>query len=184
MYLLKNLPPKRPTHSSKSKTGRDKLFCKRNLIKICVSLRRLFDFNLIIEKETLGHEQADLDYEREKLEEVNARESESLRQIFENRSQAQDELDRVDVEIKQALNKTDSLVATMSEIESQTFLTHRNQLAKVTEQIDDIENEIADTKKQCIRLESDLQQDLSRLELSPFYIQIHSLQAKLNDLSK
>ena len=72
----------------------------------------------------------------------------------------------------------------MSEIESQTFLTHRNQLAKVTEQIDDIENEIADTKKQCIRLESDLQQDLSRLELSPFYIQIHSLQAKLNDLSK
>ena len=178
------MPPKRPTHSSKSKTGQDKLFFKRNLIKICVSLRRLFDFNLIIEKETLGHEQADLDYEREKLEEVNARESESLRQIFENRSQAQDELDRVDVEIKQALNKTDSLVATMSEIESQTFLTHRNQLAKVTEQIDDIENEIADTKKQCIRLESDLQQDLSRLELSPFYIQIHSLQAKLNDLSK
>ena len=144
---------------------------------------KLSDFNLIIEKETLGHEEADLHFEREKLEEVNFRESDSLRQIFENRSQAQDELDKVEVEIKNAINKTDTLVETMNEIESETFLSHRNQLAKVSEQIDGIENEIADAKKQCIRLEGDLQQDLSRLELSPLYIQIHVLQAKLADLS-
>ena len=139
---------------------------------------------MIIEKETLGHEEADLDFEREKLEEVNDRESESLRQIFENRSQAQDELDKVEVEIKNAINKTDTLVETMNGIESETFLSHRSQLAKVTEQIDTIENEIADAKKQCVRLEGDLQQDLSRLELSPLYVQIRLLQEKLANLSR
>ena len=60
---------------------------------------------MIIEKETLGHEQADIDFERERLEESNEQHSESLRQIFENRSQAQAELDMVEVEIKNALNK-------------------------------------------------------------------------------
>ena len=60
---------------------------------------------MIIEKETLGHEQADIDFERERLEESNEQHSESLRQIFENRSQAQAELDMVEVQIKNALNQ-------------------------------------------------------------------------------
>ena len=86
----------------------------------------------------------------------------------------------------------------MNEIESKTFLTHRNQLAKVSEQIEELENETADVKKQCmrsvfdhlvsflkaLRLENDLQQDLSRSELIPYYQQVETLQAKLTNLSK
>ena len=94
---------------SKIKGKHQKLFEKvKNSLtdyKTLQTLKKLFDYNLIIEKETLGHEQADIDFERERLEESNEQHSESLRQIFENRSQAQAELDMVEVEIKNALNK-------------------------------------------------------------------------------
>ena len=42
-----------------------------------------------------------------------------------------------------------------------------------------MENDISDIKRQCIRMEGDLQHDLERIELSPLYFQISHLKEKL-----
>jgi len=58
------------------------------------------------------------------------------------------------------------------------------QFNKVNDEIESMENEISDLKRQCIRLEADLSHDLERIELRPLYYQIHIGNEKLKSFQK
>ena len=98
------------------------------------------DYNLVIEKHNQGLEPADVDYEwngfpigfsipvlnlmfgstgfeirkSEKLAKFNESESESLRNIFEDRNKSQQELEKVEKQIQIEINETQNLLRTCS----------------------------------------------------------------------
>ena len=76
----------------------------------CQEQAKLTDYNLVIEKHNQGLEPADVDYECEKLAKFNEAESESLRNIFEDRNKSQQELEKVEKQIQIEINETQNLL--------------------------------------------------------------------------
>ena len=71
------------------------------------------------------------DYECEKLVQLNERDSESLKVIFEDRNSAEHELTKVEAQIQNELYQTQNLLKNMNQIERDTLLSHQNQFNKV-----------------------------------------------------
>jgi len=155
-----------------------KRLASQNAIELAELQSRLADANMVIEKSNQGLDPDDVDGDIEQVKRGNEIEEESLHNLFNVRTQKEEELKEVEQKSEEAAQHSESLLAEMSDLERDQFLSAQKHYKKVQGDIDDIERDIEQTRIESHQLENDLLADPVRSALVGLYGDLILLKGK------
>merc|ERR1711935_1281978 len=129
-------------------------------------------------KSNQGLDPDDVDGDIEQVKRGNEIEEESLHNLFNVRTQKEEELNEVEQKSEEAAQHSESLLAEMSDLERDQFLSAQKHYKKVQGDIDDIERDIEQTRIESHQLENDLLADPVRSALVGLYGDLILLKGK------
>merc|ERR1711935_458319 len=129
-------------------------------------------------KSNQGLDPDDVDGDIEQVKRGNEIEEESLHSLFNVRTQKEEELKEVEQKSEEAAQHSESLLAEMSDLERDQFLSAQEHYKKVQGDIDDIERDIEQTRIESHQLENDLLTDPVRSALVGLYGDLILLKGK------
>jgi len=139
---------------------------------------RLADANMVIEKNNQGLDVDDIEEDIDQVKRGNEIEEDSLHNLFNVRTEKEEDLKEVEQKSEEAAQHSESLLAEMTDIERDQFLAAQKQFKKVSGEIDDIEREIEQTRIESHQLENDLLADPVRSGLVSLYADMILLKSK------
>lgn len=145
---------------------------------------KLQDANTVLEKHHQGHDSKDIEMEIEDLMDQAGQDQEVLTTLFNERQKREEKLKEIESEIERHMSQTQQMKQNMNEAERESFKKQQDAYSKVSESIQEIENQIEATRQEVVKLENELAHDPRRRELIPLYTEYAHLKSRKNEQEK